>query len=104
MNERNSRRVIQGVVTSDKMDQTIVVAVERRFRHPKYQKYVRKHSKVYAHDEKGAAHTGDTVELMECRPLSKLKRWRLVKVVETAVLPGSGIRSGESTAVEGGAS
>ena len=84
---RNARRLIQGVVTSDKMANTITVTVERRFRHLKYQKYVRKHSKVYAHDEKGEAHVGDTVEIMECRPVSKLKRWRLVRVVSRAVMP-----------------
>ena len=92
--DRNARRVIQGVVTSDKMAQTITVTVERRYKHPKYQKYVRKHSKVYAHDEKGEANIGDTVEIMECRPMSKLKRWRLVRIVSRAVMP----------AAEGGAS
>ena len=92
--DRNARRVIQGVVTSDKMAQTITVAVERRHKHTKYQKYVRKHSKVYAHDEKGEANIGDTIEIMECRPMSKLKRWRLVRVVRRSVMP----------AAEGGAS
>ncbi len=85
--ERNTRRVIVGVVSSDKMDQTITVRVERMFKHPKYHKYIRKHSKVYAHDGTNDARVGDTVEIMECRPMSKLKRYRLVKVVERAVLP-----------------
>ena len=85
--DRASRRVIIGVVSSDKMDQTITVRVERMFKHAKYHKYIRRHSKVYAHDEKNDAREGDTVEIMECRPMSKLKRYRLVKVVERAVLP-----------------
>ncbi|MEZ5974133.1 MAG: 30S ribosomal protein S17 [Planctomycetota bacterium] len=85
--ERNNRRVIQGVVVSDKMDQTITVLVERMFKHPKYHKYIRRHSKVYAHDAQNEAKVGDTVEVMECRPLSKLKRYRLVRVTEKAVLP-----------------
>lgn len=94
--DRNARRIIQGVVTSDKMANTIAVTVERRYRHLKYQKYMRSHSKVYAHDEQGEAGLGDTVEIMECRPVSKLKRWRLVRVVERCVMP--------STSHEGGAS
>lgn len=85
--DRGARRVILGVVSSDKMDQTITVRVERMFKHPKYHKYIRKHSKVYAHDGANDARVGDTVEIMECRPMSKLKRYRLVKVVERAVLP-----------------
>lgn len=86
--ERSRRRTVQGTVSSDKMDKTVTVTVERKFKHPKYKKYVRKHSKVQAHDEKNEAATGDTVELMECRPLSKSKRWRLVRVVEKAKLEG----------------
>jgi len=84
---RSSRRVITGVVSSDKADQSITVVVERMFKHPKYHKYIRKHSKVYAHDATNDAKAGDTVEIMECRPMSKLKRYRLVKVIERAVLP-----------------
>ena len=81
---RNSRRMIQGVVASTSMDKTITVRVERLFKHPKYKKYIRKHSKVHAHDQANDAQIGDTVEVMECRPLSKSKRWRLVRVVERA--------------------
>ena len=81
---RNRRRVIQGVVTSDKMDKSITVLVERRFAHPKYGKFVRSHKKYHAHDERNEAHVGDTVEVMATRPLSKTKRWRLVDVVERA--------------------
>ena len=88
--QRNRRRVIKGVVSSDKMDKTITVSVERRFKHPKYKKYVRRHSKVHAHDETNDAHVGDSVELMECRPLSKIKRWRLVKVLGRSALTGGG--------------
>ncbi len=85
--ERNSRRVSTGVVSSDKMDQTITVVVERITKHPKYHKYIRRHSKLYAHDEKNDANIGDTVEVMECRPISKTKRFRLLRIVERAELP-----------------
>lgn len=85
---RNSRRTVQGVVSSDKMDKSITVQLERRFQHPKYGKYIRRHSKVHAHDEGNEAGAGDTVELMECRPLSKSKRWRLLRVVKRAAIEG----------------
>lgn len=83
---RNARRVIEGVVTSDRMEKTITVEVERTFRHPKYGKFVRKAKKYHAHDEKREAKKGDRVEIMECRPYSRTKRWRLVRVVEKAGL------------------
>ena len=67
---RNQRRVITGVVSSDKMAKTITVTIEHTYKHPKYQKFVKKHTKVYAHDETEDAHEGDTVELIECRPMS----------------------------------
>ena len=87
MNEsRNSRSTIEGVVTSDKMVKTITVEVVRTYRHPKYSKYIREKKKYHAHDEKGEAKRGDRVELMACRPMSKLKRWRLVRVIERGVL------------------
>jgi small subunit ribosomal protein S17 len=88
---RNTRQVIQGIVSSDKTNKTITVTVERTFKHPKYKKYIRRHSKVYAHDEENAAQVGDTVEIMECRPLSKTKRWRLIKVTSRATLTGGGL-------------
>ena len=66
------------------MDKTITVRVERLFKHPKYKKYIRKHSKVVAHDETNDANVGDSVEVVECRPLSKSKRWRLVRVLSRA--------------------
>lgn len=82
--ERNLRKERIGVVTSDKMTKSITVTVERRVMHPKYGKFVKRSSKFMAHDEKGEAHIGDTVRIAETRPMSKLKRWRLVEVVERA--------------------
>ncbi|MCP5022473.1 MAG: 30S ribosomal protein S17 [bacterium] len=86
-NDRNARQVVTGVVSSNKADQMITVVVERQFKHPKYNKYIRRHNKVYAHDERNEAAIGDTVEIQEIRPLSKLKRWRLVNITTKAVLP-----------------
>ncbi|MGB0165783.1 MAG: 30S ribosomal protein S17 [Luteibaculum sp.] len=82
--ERNLRKERIGVVVSDKMDKTIVVSVERKVKHPKYGKFVKKTSKFYAHDEKRDSHIGDTVRIMETRPLSKSKCWRLVEILERA--------------------
>jgi small subunit ribosomal protein S17 len=85
MEARESRRkLVEGVVTSDKMEKTIAVTITRLEKHPKYKKYVRRRSRFYAHDEKREAKVGDRVLIQETRPLSKLKRWRLVKVVEKA--------------------
>jgi len=92
---RNQRRIITGVVTSDKQDKTLTVRVERRFAHPKYGKFVREHKKYYAHDEQNQAHVGDTVELEATRPLSKSKRWRLVRVLEVSSLGGAARTSAE---------
>ena len=88
---RGRRRVLQGQVISDRMDKTITVRVERVFRHPKYEKFIRRHKSYHAHDEQGAAKVGDTVEIVECRPTSKIKRWRLASVVERAVLTDGGV-------------
>jgi small subunit ribosomal protein S17 len=85
---RNSRRSIQGLVVSDKMDQTITVRVERRFRHPLYGKFVRSHKKFMAHDEANTANVGDVVSIVACRPMSKRKRWRLESVVTADVVAG----------------
>lgn len=82
---RNQRKVMRGTVTSNKMQKTIVVQVDRKVRHPIYEKFVSRRTKLYAHDEQGEAQIGDTVEVMQTRPLSKLKRWRLVRVVQKAV-------------------
>jgi len=81
---RNLRRTITGVVTSNKMDKSITVAVERKIKHTKYGKFLKKTKKYHAHDEANDAKVGDKVVIMETRPLSKLKRWRLVDVVERA--------------------
>ena len=82
--ERNLRKERIGIVTSDKMDKSIVVTVERRVMHPKYGKFVKRSSTFMAHDENRDAKVGDTVKIVETRPLSKLKRWRLVEVMERA--------------------
>jgi len=84
MVERNLRKMRIGVVISDKMDKTITVAVERKVKHPIYGKFVKKTTKFHAHDEKQECTIGDIVKIMETRPLSKTKRWRLVEVVEKA--------------------
>lgn len=81
---RNLRKERVGIVTSDKMNKSITVVVERRVMHPKYGKFVKRSSKFMAHDEKGDAHVGDTVRIGETRPMSKLKCWRLIEVVERA--------------------
>ncbi len=82
--ERNLRKVRTGKVTSDKMDKTIVVAIEEHVKHPLYKKVVKRTYKLKAHDEKNECGIGDTVKVMETRPLSKDKRWRLVEIVEKA--------------------
>ena len=81
---RGIRKTRSGVVVSDKMDKTIVVKLSTRVRHPLYGKFITRTSKIKAHDEENACGIGDTVEVMECRPLSKDKRWRLVRIVEKA--------------------
>ena len=82
--ERGRRKLRTGVVVSDKMDKTVLVRIDRQVRHPLYGKTVRRSSKLAAHDEANDAHVGDTVRVMETRPLSKTKRWRVVEVVERA--------------------
>ena len=84
MTERNERKTRLGKVVSDKMDKTVVVAVERLVQHPLYKKAVKKTVKFKAHDENNESHIGDTVEIMETRPLSKDKRWRVVEILEKA--------------------
>ena len=85
MEERNLRKTRVGVVVSDKMDKTIVVAVRDNVRHPLYNKIVKKTYKLKAHDEKNDAKIGDIVRVMGTRPLSKDKRWRLVEIMERAI-------------------
>ena len=82
--DRNSRKVRQGIVSSSAMDKTITVVVEDRKRHPIYNKIMKSTAKFKAHDEKNECNIGDTVRIMETRPLSKLKRWRLVEITERA--------------------
>lgn len=81
---RNSRKVRVGTVVSDKMDKSLVVRVDRTMKHPRYKKIVKISTKLYAHDEKNEAGVGDVVRVMETRPLSAMKRWRLVEIVEKA--------------------
>jgi len=84
MEKRNLRKERIGVVTSDKMEKSIVVSVERKVKHPKYGKFVKKTTRFIAHDENNDCHIGDTVRIMETRPLSKSKNWRMVEIVERA--------------------
>ena len=81
---RTRRKVRVGVVVSDKMDKTVLVRIDRRVRHPLYKKTLARSNKLAAHDESNDAHVGDTVKVMETRPLSKSKRWRVVEIVERA--------------------
>jgi len=82
--QRRDRRLFRGQVTSNKMQKTLVVEVRRKVRHPLYEKFVSKRTKLYAHDEKSEAKIGDVVEVVQTRPLSKTKCWRLVRVVQKA--------------------
>ncbi len=82
--DRNLRKERVGLVRSTKMDKTIVVAVERKVKHPKYGKFVKKTTTFMAHDDKNECGEGDTVKIMETRPMSKNKRWRLVEIIEKA--------------------
>lgn len=84
MSERNLRKTRVGYVVSDKMDKTVVVAIQDNVMHPLYKKIVKRTVKFKAHDENNTAHVGDKVEIMETRPISKDKRWRLVRVIEQA--------------------
>lgn len=84
MEKQNLRKERTGVVTSSKMDKSIVIAVERKVKHQKYGKFIKKTAKFVAHDEKNDCNEGDTVKIRECRPLSKSKNWRLVEIVERA--------------------
>ena len=84
MEKRNLRKERIGEVVSNKMDKTIVIAVKTKMKHPMYGKFVNKTSKFYAHDEQNTCGIGDTVRIMETRPLSKTKKWRLVEIIERA--------------------
>jgi small subunit ribosomal protein S17 len=97
--ERGNRRVVTGVVTSDKMNKTRRIEVPRLVKHPRYGKYVRRRTVCHAHDENNESRTGDTVEIMETRPISKLKHWRLVRVVVKA--PAQAVTAAEATSPVG---
>jgi small subunit ribosomal protein S17 len=84
MNQRGLSKERMGLVVSDRMDKTVIVAVERTVMHPKYKKYLRRRTKVKAHDESNQSHVGDRVLIVECRPLSRDKRWRVSQVVARA--------------------
>ncbi|GAB6271138.1 MAG: 30S ribosomal protein S17 [Smithellaceae bacterium] len=84
MAEKSNKRTIKGVVVSDKMDKTIVVKAERLVKHAVFHKYVRRHVKYKAHDEQNSCKTGDTVLIIEARPMSKDKRWRMLEILEKA--------------------
>lgn len=81
-NMASKRKILRGIVKSDKMNKTRVVVVERMLQHPKFKKYYKKKTICYTHDEKNISREGDYVEIMETRPLSKLKRWRLVRILQ----------------------
>jgi small subunit ribosomal protein S17 len=82
--ERNTRKEFTGKVVSNKMEKSVVVLVERRKKHPVYHKYIKRSTRLMAHDEKNEANTGDLVKIMETRPLSKNKRWRISEIIERA--------------------
>lgn len=81
LEQDSSQKTVVGVVVSDKMNKTIIVQIERKVKHPLYGKYVKRFSKMYAHDENNQSHVGDLVLIKQCRPLSKTKRWALVEIL-----------------------
>ena len=85
MKERGIRKTLIGTVCSDKMDKTVVVTIERLVKHPRYKKYMKKRAKYKAHDERNECHTGDTVSIIETRPLSREKKWRVKEVIRRAM-------------------
>ena len=84
MNQRGLRKERMGLVVSDRMHKTVIVSVERTVMHPRYKKYLRRRTKVKAHDESNQSHVGDRVMIVECRPLSRDKRWRVSRILERA--------------------
>lgn len=84
METRNLRKTRIGIISSSKMDKTVVVTVERKYKHPMYGKFIKNTKRYFAHDEKNDANEGDTVKIMETRPLSKNKCWRVVEILERA--------------------
>jgi small subunit ribosomal protein S17 len=100
--QRGKRRLEIGIVTSDKMQKTRRVEIPRVVKHQRYGKYIRRRTICHVHDEENESHTGDTVEIMETRPLSKMKHWRLVRVVTRAPqhAPGGGLTAAEAPSAE----
>jgi len=94
------KKRLTGVVVSDKMDKTVVVMVERIVKHPRYGKYIKRRKKYHAHDEENECKTGDVVEIIESRPLSKTKRWRVVRIIRKAALATEKEKSIEEEAEE----
>ncbi|HOW28973.1 MAG TPA: 30S ribosomal protein S17 [Elusimicrobiota bacterium] len=94
--KRNQRKVLEGWVLSDRMDKTRSVRILRRFRHALYEKVMTRYTKVYAHDEKNESHQGDRVQIMSIRPMSKLKRWRVVRVLEKAKIAAVALKGDAS--------
>ncbi len=84
MEERKTRKTLVGRVIGDKMEKTVTITVERRLLHKRYKKYIKKRSKIWAHDEEGKCRVGDKVRVMSTRPLSKMKRWRVIEIMEKA--------------------
>jgi small subunit ribosomal protein S17 len=99
--QRGRRRVVTGVVTSDKMNKTRRVEIPRLVKHARYGKYIRRRTVCHVHDEQNESHAGDTVEVMETRPLSKTKHWRLVRVVTKAPLTAAAAAQAAATPPEG---
>jgi len=87
--KRSPRKILAGIVISEKMDKTVVVDVPRIVQHPMFKKYIRRRSRLYVHDQENEAHVGDRVEIMETKPFSKTKSFRLVRIVERARIPSS---------------
>jgi len=85
MIQQSRKRKLVGVVVSNKMEKTVIVQVDRLVKHPLYKKFLKRKSKFFAHDQENACQVGDTVEIVECRPLSKHKRWRLIDILKKAV-------------------
>jgi small subunit ribosomal protein S17 len=95
MSHLDERRILRGKVVSDRMNKTVVVEVERLTLHPKYEKYIRRRKRFYAHDEKNDSRIGDIVEIQECRPLSRLKRWMVKRIVLRASDVGKSSKEAE---------
>jgi small subunit ribosomal protein S17 len=101
MKSRGLRKERSGVVVSDRMQKTVVVSVERTVMHPKYKKYLRRRTRVKAHDETNQCRVGDRVVIVECRPLSRDKRWRVARVIERGRALGEEVKGAEASSARG---